>query len=71
MRLFVATRDNRLLRLEERNGEWAAGTVLDGVSAHVVAAQDERVLFGARGGTYLSPDGGDSWQRAELPEAEA
>lgn len=70
MPVFVSTRDNRLLRLEERNGEWAAGTLLEGVSAHAVAAQDERVLLGTRGGTYLSLDGGDSWQRAELPEAD-
>jgi hypothetical protein len=68
VRVFVSTRDSRLLRLEERNGEWAAGTVLERVSAHAVVAQDDRVLLGTRGGTYLSLDGGDSWQRAALPE---
>jgi hypothetical protein len=68
MRVFVSTRDNRLLRLEERNGVWAAGTVLESVSAHAVVAQDERVLLGTRGGTYLSLDSGDSWHHAVLPE---
>jgi photosystem II stability/assembly factor-like uncharacterized protein len=71
MRVFVATRDNRLLRLEARNGGWATTTELEGVGVHAVAVEDERVLLGTRGdGAYLSRDGGDSWRHAALPEAD-
>ena len=71
MRLFVATRDNRVLRLEERNGAWGVDTVLEGVEPHAIVVADERVLLGTRGeGAYLSVDGGDSWHRPELPEAD-
>ncbi|HEU5213230.1 MAG TPA: hypothetical protein VFU10_10715 [Gaiellaceae bacterium] len=69
MRVFVSTRDNRLLRLEERNGEWETATVLEGVGVAAVVAEGERVLLGTRGnGAHLSLDGGNSWQRPELPE---
>jgi photosystem II stability/assembly factor-like uncharacterized protein len=70
MRVFASTRDNRVIRLEERDGGWATATVLEGVSAHAVAAEGERVLLGTRGGIHLSLDGGDSWQRTALPEAD-
>jgi hypothetical protein len=71
MRVFVSTRDNRVLRLEERNGAWAAATVFEGVGAHAVVAEHERVLLGtSRDGAYLSLDSGDSWQRAALPQAD-
>jgi len=71
MRVFVSTRDNRVLRLEERNGAWAAATVFEGVGVHAVVAEHERVLLGtSRAGAYLSLDSGDSWQRAALPEAD-
>ena len=49
MRVF---RDNRVIRLEERDGGWAAATVLEGVSARAVAAEGERVLLGTRGGIH-------------------
>jgi hypothetical protein len=71
VRVFVSTRDNRVLRLEEQDGAWEAAPVLKGVGAQAVAADGERVLLGTRGdGTYLSLDSGDNWHRAELPEAD-
>lgn len=45
MRAFVATRDHRVLRLDERNGSWTATPVLEGVSAQAVAANDGRVCW--------------------------
>jgi hypothetical protein len=71
MRAFVATRDHRVLRLDERNGSWTATPVLEGVSAQAVAANDGRVLVGTHGdGGYLSLDGGGSWHRVGLPESD-
>jgi photosystem II stability/assembly factor-like uncharacterized protein len=70
-RVFVATRDHRVLRLEERNGAWTATQVLEGVSGQAVSANDGRVLVGTHGdGCYLSLDGGGGWRRVALPELE-
>jgi photosystem II stability/assembly factor-like uncharacterized protein len=70
MRIFASTRDNRLIRVEGRNGDSAAVTVLEGVRAHAVAVDGERVLLGTSGGIQLSLDAGESWQHVALPEAD-
>lgn len=71
MRVFVCTRDDRVQRIEEHDGSWTSASVLEGVGAQAVAADDERVLVGTRGnGIFLSIDGGESWQHGELPEAD-
>jgi len=69
MVVFVCTRDDRVLRLEQRNGSATTVTVLDGVAAQAVAGDGDRVLVGTRGdGALVSHDGGDSWKVVELPE---
>jgi hypothetical protein len=65
MRLFLTTRDDRLVIV--RDG--AADTALEGLGAQSVAARGDRVLVGTRGhGAHLSLDAGATWERVELPE---
>jgi photosystem II stability/assembly factor-like uncharacterized protein len=71
MVLFAATRDERLVRLEPDPDAWTAEPVLADVPVQCVAAADGRVLVGTRGGgALLSGDGGASWDRVELGEAD-
>jgi photosystem II stability/assembly factor-like uncharacterized protein len=60
--VFVCTRDDRLVRIDDQ------ATVLEGQGAQCVASRGERVLVGTRAGVLLSEDRGDTWQRIELPE---
>ena len=67
MPAFLCTRD-RLVRLR-RDG--AADPVLEGERLQCVAARGETVLVGTLGGgARVSRDGGTSWERIELPEAD-
>jgi photosystem II stability/assembly factor-like uncharacterized protein len=69
MRIFVCTRDDRLVRLERNGGSWTAEHALDGAGAQCVAAGGGTVLAGTRGrGAFLSVDGGGTWEQAQLPE---
>jgi hypothetical protein len=64
--VFVCTRDDRLIRIDDDGGET---TALDGVGAQCVAVRGERVLVGTRErGALLSDDTGATWQRIDLPE---
>jgi hypothetical protein len=63
MRLFVCTGD-RIVRVAED-----AASMLEGTAPQCVAADGERVLVGTRGdGAFASGDGGDTFERVELPE---
>jgi hypothetical protein len=65
--VFVCTRDDRLIRIDDDGGETMA---LEGVGAQCVAVRGERVLVGTRErGALRSDDGGARWERIELPEA--
>ena len=69
MSVFVCTRDDRLVRLEPDGGAWTAAKALEGLGAQCVAARGSRVLVGTRGnGLFVSEDGGESWDRVDLPE---
>ncbi|HEY1276893.1 MAG TPA: hypothetical protein VGF25_18440 [Thermoleophilaceae bacterium] len=69
MRMFLCTRDDRLVRLTGEVSAWSAETVLEGSEARCVAVDGDRVLAGTRGqGAWLSDDGGSSWERIDLPE---
>lgn len=69
MRALLCTREGRVIRLELDGASPAARTVLDGEPAVCVAAAGERVLVGTQGdGLLLSEDGGEEWERVELPE---
>jgi hypothetical protein len=69
VRGFVCTRDRKVIRLDWDDGSWAAHPVLEDVPAACVASDGERVLAGTRGdGARISVDGGDSWERIDLPE---
>jgi len=69
MPVFVCTRDDRLVRLEPDGGAWTATPALEGLGAQCVAAQGAQVLVGTSGnGLHTSADGGDTWNRVELPE---
>jgi photosystem II stability/assembly factor-like uncharacterized protein len=69
MSVFVCTRDDRLVRLEPDGGAWTATEALEGLGVQCVAARGQRVLVGTRGnGLFVSDDGGESWDRVELPE---
>lgn len=69
MSIFICTRDDRLLRLRQEGGSWAAEALLEGAGAQCVAALEDRVLVGSRGGGVLvSADAGSSWDRVELAE---
>jgi photosystem II stability/assembly factor-like uncharacterized protein len=69
MSVFVCTRDDRLVRLEPDGGAWTAAQALEGLGAQCVAARGSQVLVGTRGnGLFVSEDGGESWDRVDLPE---
>jgi len=71
MPVFVCTRDDRLVRLEPGGGAWTATDALEGLGAQCVTARGEQVLVGTRGnGLFVSDDGGESWDRVDLPEAD-
>jgi hypothetical protein len=68
MSIFVCTREDRLLRLEEKGG--AAETLLEGVGARCLAAAGSQLLVGTGGGGLMaSDDAGADWERVELPES--
>jgi hypothetical protein len=68
-RLFICTREDRLVRVNRANGGWESETLLEDVAAQCVATDSDRVLVGTRdNGALLSGDGGASWETVELPE---
>jgi photosystem II stability/assembly factor-like uncharacterized protein len=70
-RLFVCTRDGRVVRLVEDGGAWTSETLLEDAAAQCVTADGARVLVGTRDrGVLLSDDHGDSWKTIELDEPE-
>src|SRR4051794_7022434 len=70
MTVFACTRE-RLLALERADGAWRAAVVLDADRLQCVAARGDTVLVGTLGsGVLASADGGATWQRTELPEAD-
>jgi photosystem II stability/assembly factor-like uncharacterized protein len=71
MRVYACTRD-RLLRLERADGGgWSAAVALESERLQCVAARGDAVLAGTLGGGVLtSADGGASWERTQLPEAD-
>ena len=69
MRAFVCTRDDRVKRLDWDGDPPAGRTLLDGVPAACVAVAGEWILVGTQGeGLLVSEDGGEGWERVELPE---
>lgn len=70
MSVFACTRDRRLARLGRDGASWRVETLLEDVAAQCVAADGTgRVLVGTHGdAALLSADGGESWERVELPE---
>jgi len=69
LRVFICTRDDRLVRLEPSSFGWASETLLDGMEVQCVAADGSLVLIGTRDrGVLLSTDAGDSWESIVLPE---
>jgi hypothetical protein len=67
--LLVCTRDG-LVRLDGSGSSWERVVLLEGTPPRCVAADGGRVLVGTGDGALLSTDGGASWQRADLPEAD-
>jgi hypothetical protein len=68
-RIFICTRDDTLVRVNQDNGAWIAETLLDDVGAQCVATDGARVLVGTRDeGALLSVDRGVSWETLDLPE---
>ena len=71
MRVFVCSRDDVLTRIDCDDGSTEAQPVLDGVPVRCVAADRGRVIIGTQGaGVLLSSDGGQRWERMELPDRE-
>jgi photosystem II stability/assembly factor-like uncharacterized protein len=69
MRVFICSRDDVVTRLDWEDGAIEAQPVLEGVPVRCVAADDERVIVGTSGaGVLVSSDGGQRWERMELPE---
>jgi photosystem II stability/assembly factor-like uncharacterized protein len=69
MRAFICSRDGTVTRVEWDAASIEARTVLEGVPVSSVAADGDRVIVGTRGtGALLSSDGGERWDRVELPE---
>src|SRR3984893_17127682 len=69
LRVFICTRDDRLLPVEPSGFGWASETLLDGMEVQCVAADGPRVLIGTRDrGVLLSTDAGESWETIVLPE---
>jgi hypothetical protein len=70
MPVYACTRD-RLLRLTRGDGGWSATVAVEAEPLQCVAARGDTVLVGTLGGGVLtSADGGATWQRIELPEAD-
>jgi hypothetical protein len=68
-RIFICTRDDRLIRVSRDNGAWLTETLLEGVAAQCVATDGARVLVGTRDqGALLSTDRGAAWETIGLPE---
>ena len=68
-RVFVCTRDDRLVAVDRHNGAWTSGTLLEDVPVQCVATDGVRVLVGTRDrGALLSADAGTSWEAVELPQ---
>jgi hypothetical protein len=71
MRAFVCTRDQRVIRLDRDGDSWRTDPALDGMAVTSVAADGGRLLVGTRGdGAWSSADGGESWERVDLPESD-
>jgi hypothetical protein len=69
VRAFVCTRDQRVIRLDRDGDSWRADPALEGVAATSVAADGDRILVGTQGdGAWSSADGGEGWERVDLPE---
>src|SRR4051794_19693164 len=70
MPVYACTRE-RLLRLEPTGGAWRATVALTGERLQCAAARGDTVLVGTLGaGLLCSGDGGATWERVELPEAD-
>src|SRR4051812_12395497 len=68
--VYVCTRE-RLLRLENTDGAWLPAVALAAERLQCVAARGDNVLAGTLGdGLRASDDGGATWERVELPEAD-
>src|SRR5919197_747297 len=69
MRAFVCSRDDVVTRVDWDRASTEARTVLEGVRARCVAAERDSVIVGTEGaGVLVSSDGGERWERSELPE---
>src|SRR5919198_2675406 len=68
MRAFVCSRDDVVTRVDWDRASTEARPVLKGVRARGVAADGDRVIVGTEGGVFLGSDGGERWERTELPE---
>ncbi len=68
-RIFICTRDDRLVRVDRDHGAWTTQTLLRDVAAQCVASDGARVLVGTRDrGVLLSEDGGAEWETVDLGE---
>jgi hypothetical protein len=69
MRVFICSRDDVLTRLDCDGASSEPHRVLQDVPVRCVAADRDRVIIGTQGaGVLLSGDGGQRWERMELPE---
>src|SRR3954454_22251721 len=69
MRAFVCSRDDVVTRVDWDVTSTRAEAVLESVPVRCVAANGDRVIVGTRGaGVFLNSDGGEGWERMELPE---
>jgi len=69
VRAFVCSRDDVVTRIDWDAASTEAQPVLEGVRARCVAADRDRVIVGTEAaGVFLSSDGGERWERTELPE---
>jgi hypothetical protein len=70
-RLYAAT-GTGVTRVADDGGGWTVELALEGSGAQCVAARGELVLAGTRGGgLWLSRDGGERWESADLTERDA
>src|SRR5579871_4081609 len=69
MRAFICSRDEGVTRLDWEGASVEAQPLLEGVPVRCVAAAGDRVIVGTQGdGALVSSDGGQRWERIELPE---
>jgi photosystem II stability/assembly factor-like uncharacterized protein len=69
MRAFICSCDDVVTRVDSDGASTEAQRVLEGVPVQCVAAAGDRVIVGTRGaGVLVSGDGGQQWERMELPE---